>query len=494
MYGYALVLAAIDLVALAVYAAVSFRTMRAYATWAVKKEQPPQQQRVPAYALLTPVLPILLYFAFKLDPVLAFAFSAIYGALTTQPSNAIKTLVAAAIRGVEDVAPAVVLFIGIGMLLTVTKAPQFVAALHPLVATPALRNPAVFVFVFGLLSPLVLYRGPLNPFGVGIAIFTVLLSAHVLPPLVLVAAVMAVVQVQNVCDPTNTANVWIANFTGVHIDEITKRTLPYQVAVATVACIVVATAGTQLFGARTFAALLPRAAAATPPPPGLFVGPRAISRIAIGTDGSADARTAQRQVVATLSSPGLHAFALQSDPNQSDCSQKPYAAYLTVSSTRFTIIEGTDLDIGLQLADCGGWSVGEWHEHAVFPKPTDDDARRLAAQDAARVLAWAGSNRERWYNLLGTGLAYAAGDPPAYYYSLFKTNDGNMRTYVRGGGPAYDAGMRSNDIVNKLDGRYWWEYGTYQTQARAYDGKPHSFELNRGGRTLTIELGAPFTS
>ena len=36
---------------------------------------------------------------------------------------------------------------------------------------------------------------------------------------ILVAAVMAVVQVQNVCDPTNTANVWVANFTGVPIDD-----------------------------------------------------------------------------------------------------------------------------------------------------------------------------------------------------------------------------------------------------------------------------------
>ena len=29
---------------------------------------------------------------------------------------------------------------------------------------------------------------------------------------------MAVVQVQNVCDPTNTQNVWVANFTGVGVD------------------------------------------------------------------------------------------------------------------------------------------------------------------------------------------------------------------------------------------------------------------------------------
>jgi hypothetical protein len=36
---------------------------------------------------------------------------------------------------------------------------------------------------------------------------------------------MSVVQVQNVCDPTNTHNVWIANFTGVRVEEITRATI-----------------------------------------------------------------------------------------------------------------------------------------------------------------------------------------------------------------------------------------------------------------------------
>jgi hypothetical protein len=491
MYHYAVILAAIDALALLIYAAVSFRTSRAYATWAVKAEQPPA--RVPWFALITPVLPIVLYFVLHLDPVLAFLMSALYGALTTRPSKAVQILVAAAIRGVEDVAPAVVLFIGIGMLLAATKQPQFTAAMQPLVASNALHNPVVFVFVFGLLSPLVLYRGPLNPFGVGIAIFTVLLSAHVFPPAVLVAAIMAVVQVQNVCDPTNTANVWVANYTGVPIDEITKRTLPYQVAVATLACILIATMSPSLFGTQAFAALIEPAQAATLPE-GLFSAGKAGNRIAVGDDGTSDAKRAAGAVVRALSSGGVGAFALRTDPNATDCSGKSYAAYVSVTSTRFTLLEGTDVDIGIRLFDCGGWEVYEWHDHAVFPQPSQSDVEGLALQGVSRLHEWARTNSERWTHLLSRGLAYAVGDPPTYYYSLYKTVDGNMRTYVRGGGPAFAAGMRTNDIVDKLDGKFWWEYGTYQTQARAYDGKPHSFELHRGNAVVDIQLGDPFTT
>lgn len=493
MYGYALVLAAIDLVAMVVYAAVSFSRSRAYATWAVRAEQP-AVQHVPWFSLVTPVLPIVLFYTLHWDPVLSFIVSAAYGALTTRPARAVQTLVAAAIKGVEDVAPAVVLFIGIGMLFTATKEPAFVAAMHPLATSQALHNPFVFVAIFGVLSPLALYRGPLNPFGVGIAIFTVLLSAHALPAVILVAAIMAVVQVQNVCDPTNTANVWVANYTGVHIEEITRRTLPYQTAVAIAACIAVAIGSQAFFGVRPFSVAIAPAAAAELTPPGFFASQGAAGRIAVGNDGSADAKTANTVVVNELNTHGVRAFALQADPNAQDCTDKSYAAYVEVLSTRFTLIEGTDLDIGLRLFDCGGWSVTEWHDHAVLAQPSAADVAALAREGVERMRDWGAKNGERWNHLLSQGLAYAAGDPPSYYYALFKTVDGNMRTYVRAGGPAYAAGMRTNDIVNKLDGRFWWEYGTYQTQARAYDGKPHSFELQRGKTTLNIQLGEPFPS
>ncbi len=495
MYGYAIDLAAIDLIALLVYAFVAFRKARGYATWAVRAKEEPQARPVPAYALITPILPIVLYFALHLDPILAFAISAIYGVLATRPAQAIQALTAAAIRGLEDVAPAIVLFIGIGMLFTATHAPQFVAALHSLASSQSLRNPFVYVVIFGILSPLALYRGPLNPFGIGIAVFTILLSGHALPPVVLVAAIMAVVQVQNVCDPTNTANVWIANFTGVQIVEITKRTLPYQVAVAIVACIVVVTSSPRLFGVQPFAAAIPAASAQELYPPGMFAGAVAARRIAVGADGSPDAQTAVPAIVDGLrSAPRLQVFAQQDDPNAADCSAKRYAAYVNATSTRFTLVEGTDVDIGVQLRDCGGWEVAQWHDHGVFSHPSQQDITQLAQQGVSRLLDWARANPQRWQNLLDRGLAYAPGDAPSYYYALYKTVDGNMRAYVRAGGPAYAAGMRTNDIVDKLDGLDWWMYGTYQTQARAYDGKPHSFQLERGAATIAVQLGAPFTT
>ncbi len=493
---YAVVLGVIDAAALLAYAAISFRRERGYATWAMRVDVPEEEgPRVPAVAMLTPFVPLILYYALHVAAAPAFIVAAIFGVLVTRPREAVQRLLAAAIRGVEDIAPAILLFMSIGMLLVATKEPQFVAALRPVVAGGWIHNPVLYVVVFGLLSPLVLYRGPLNPFGVGIAIFTVLLAANVLPPVLLVAAVMAVVQVQNVCDPTNTGNVWVANFTGVPIDTITKRTLPYQTAVATVAALAVVLATPELFGARAFAGIAAPARAGELPDPGFFAPAGARNRIAVDDDATPLGRAAADATAAALDDGTLRALRLHDDPNRSDCARKPYAAYVLVGTSQFRLTEGDDFDVGLRLEDCGGWIVDEWHDHKLLTSaPTVTDARALALEGVARLHGWAASERLASRNLFAGGVAIRPGDPPTYFYALFKSDDGNLRAYVRAGGPAYRAGLRSGEVVEKIDGLDWWSYGTYQAQQSAYDGKPHRLEVLRGGEPVEIQLEDPFVA
>jgi hypothetical protein len=311
----------------------------------------------------------------------------------------------------------------------------------------------------------------------------------------LVAAIMAVVQVQNVCDPTNTANVWVANFTGVGIDTITKRTLAYQTIVAVAGTLVVAVASPALFGFRAFAAALPPAAADARPvaQSGFYALMSARDRIGVGGAQTGLGRAAVAAVTDALRSASLHAFADESDPNLGDCSRKPYAAYVELVESQFQLIDGVDFDVGLRLEDCGGWIVNEWHDHRVLPQPpTGSDARELALEGAGRLRSWAQSEPVRSQHLFGMGVAYADGDPPTYFFALFKSADGELRAYVRGGGPAYVAGLRSGDVVTTIDGKSWWEYGTYQAQMRAYDGRSHRFEVARNGTTVEVTLGTPF--
>ena len=202
-----------------------------------------RNKKVPAIALFTPLVPLVLFFGFnyfgvKLDFIAAFIIGSLFGVIATDWRNAVKTITSSAIKGIEDGAPAAILMMGIGMLLNALNLPIIKTALEPLIVSLPFHSTLFYIAFFGLLSPLALYRGPLNIFGIGIGLFTIMFGTAVLPPLALLAAIMCVVQVQNVCDPTNTHNVWIANFVGVRVEDFTKETLVPMVGVCLLGLII----------------------------------------------------------------------------------------------------------------------------------------------------------------------------------------------------------------------------------------------------------------
>jgi hypothetical protein len=232
---FAIGLVVITAVAVTVYSLIAAKRAGGTAFWAIKNHEEllsrDPQRRVPVISFLAPIVPLVLYVGFGWRELPAFLGGALFAVLTTQPRLSIRTLTAGMVRGVEDGAPAGILLIGIGMLLNALTLPAVKAALAPMITGLPLRSIPAYVLFFGLLSPLSLYRGPLNPFGVGIGVYSIMFAAGVLPGLALLAAIMSVVQVQNVCDPTNTHNVWVANFTGVRVEEITRATILTMMAV-----------------------------------------------------------------------------------------------------------------------------------------------------------------------------------------------------------------------------------------------------------------------
>ena len=241
--NFAIVLFVIDAIAVLIFLVIASRRMNKYGAWAVALDEDTSKRDVMLLALLLPILPLILHIGVGWQVLPSFLISAVIGVLITRPKEIVKQLTSAAVKGLEDVAPAIILMIGIGMLLTATKLPGVREALQPLIQGIKFSSPLVYVLFFGLLSPLALYRGPLNIYGLGIGIFSLIASLNLLPATALVAAVMCLVQVQNACDPTNTHNVWIANYVGMRVEETTKETLLFKIAI----CIVGLIAGSILY-------------------------------------------------------------------------------------------------------------------------------------------------------------------------------------------------------------------------------------------------------
>lgn len=163
----------------------------------------------------------------------ALLFGILFGAIATyrKGQSTVQLLTKSAFDGVGAVGPALILMIGIGMVLNATMSPQVSAVIQPMLKSvvPQGHSTAAmlgYVLLFTLLAPLALYRGPLNLYGMGAGLIGALNG--LMPGGAIMGAFMSVGMIQGVCDPTNTHNVWIANYTNTDVQDILKRTIPYM--------------------------------------------------------------------------------------------------------------------------------------------------------------------------------------------------------------------------------------------------------------------------
>ncbi|MFC8823936.1 transporter [Streptomyces sp. NPDC057137] len=187
----------------------------------------------PWYALLTPLVPLILALGLDVAILPSMLAGVLYALVTTtRPGEMSKRLLRTLYGGFEVAAAPIVLFIAIGILLAAVKLPGAVEALEPLVKAVSPQNPVLFVVVFTLLVPLCLYRGPLNVFGLGAGIAGVLIAAGIYPAVAVLGLATSYNQVFGVSDPTSTQTVWSAQYAGVTPQQVMLRTLPYVWAVA----------------------------------------------------------------------------------------------------------------------------------------------------------------------------------------------------------------------------------------------------------------------
>lgn len=207
--------------------------------WAMPADgAPASEKNVRSIALISPVIPVLLVFIFKMPLVPAILIGIVVALILSTPKNFVQVASSGFVEGIQDTAGAAGLMIGIGMTLNAVMAPEVAAILQPVIQAVIPTSKLMFVLVFGLLSFLAIYRGPLNVWGLGSGIVALLAAAGMNP----VAAMIALrldSNVQAVCDPTNSHNVWVADFTKTDVNEYLKKTILW-IMVSTFAGLIIA--------------------------------------------------------------------------------------------------------------------------------------------------------------------------------------------------------------------------------------------------------------
>jgi len=193
--------------------------------WAMPvAEQGNTEKNVRSIALISPIIPVVLVFAFKMPLVPAIIIGIVVTLLLSTPKNFVQVTSSAFVEGIQDTAGATALMIGIGMTLKAVMDPEVSTILQPIIKAIIPSGPIMFVLVFGLLSFLAIYRGPLNVWGLGSGIVA-LLAAVGMNPVAAMVALRLDSNVQAVCDPTNSHNVWVSDFTKTDVNDYLKKTI-----------------------------------------------------------------------------------------------------------------------------------------------------------------------------------------------------------------------------------------------------------------------------
>lgn len=205
----------------------------------VFKKESSKKQEIYWTAYFTPLIPLLLILFFSMNFIAAFICGLIYGFIATYKKGSLNVLVQSILEGGGIVMPAVALMFGIGMLLNAIMGPAggwpggwpVLNLLKPLLSMIIPGNGFTFVIIFGLMTPLALYRGPLNVWGMGYGLAAVFLASGMAPGAIM-GLLMAVGQVQGISDPTNTQNVWLANEMQQDVQKVLWNTIPFSWGVA----------------------------------------------------------------------------------------------------------------------------------------------------------------------------------------------------------------------------------------------------------------------
>lgn len=184
-------------------------------------------ETTPSLALLTPIVPLVLVLFCRWEIIPAFMVGITYGILLTWRDNSINLLTRAIIDGIASVIPAVVLMMGIGMLVSTMMNPAIADSMAPLMTSIVPTKAISYVVVFTLMAPFALYRGPLSLWGMGSGLVALVQKSTTLSSQAIMGMLMSVGQVQGICDPTNTHNIWIATYLGTDTQVLLKRTIPW---------------------------------------------------------------------------------------------------------------------------------------------------------------------------------------------------------------------------------------------------------------------------
>ena len=222
-------------------ASICLKKSRISRAWAVESKQ--DTKNAPALSWIAVIMPVIGVLIFKIPIILGFLIASIYALAVCGKfkGNFIKItgmLQKLFTDGAMDTAPLIGFLLILAMFnnAAVYVAPYFQSLIGRFIPT----NPLVLCLVFGILSFLGYFRGPLSLVGCGAAILSIFLgSAANFPVAFLYPLFSCITLTMQHLDITQSWVAWGIGYSKVDIREFMKIALPTGYVVAIIQCLIV---------------------------------------------------------------------------------------------------------------------------------------------------------------------------------------------------------------------------------------------------------------
>ena len=227
-YGFAAMGVSIVIVSISTIVKLRGKKSHAWAAQAGPAMQP--ETRVPAYALVTPLIPVVLAVFLNWQPIPAFIVASFFALIATGKirsyADAGRELSKTFYDGVVDVAALLGFLFIVPMFCKVATldAVFFQSVLDGVIPSNAL----VICIAFAVLAPLGLFRGPLTVFGAGTATMAILMALDVFPIALLFPLLYnPTITLELMSCPTQSWNMWAINYTKISTKDFLIQGVPW---------------------------------------------------------------------------------------------------------------------------------------------------------------------------------------------------------------------------------------------------------------------------
>ncbi|MFL0266746.1 citrate transporter [Candidatus Clostridium radicumherbarum] len=240
----------VQLVVIIIMLAVRLRKSAVNHAWAASSSSAAaQSSHVPAIALITPIVPVVLAIVFSWQPIPAFIVAVFYALFVCGKLKSFKETEKIVTKtfydGVVDVASLLGFLFILPMFNKVSglDASFFQAILGGVMPTSAL----FLCILFAVIAPLGLFRGPLTVFGAGSATLGILNAIGGFTPTLLFPLIYIPTITMNISAcPTQSWNLWALNYSKVSVKEFLKSGVVW----AWVICIINTIVVFMMYGAK----------------------------------------------------------------------------------------------------------------------------------------------------------------------------------------------------------------------------------------------------